>query len=184
MQSKPLLSHLTGFRAIAAYLVLLGHSIDTAFNYNGNSYLHQYSASFAYLGMTLFFVLSGFVITYTYYDRFAADLSLKAWGKETYKFAVARFARLYPLYIFVMLFAQFWAALYLYRYGNAKIILSHITLTQSWWNYQSFVFPPAWSISTECFFYLIFVVWMFFAARKKTILRLVSTAKKRSQFAY
>jgi peptidoglycan/LPS O-acetylase OafA/YrhL len=46
--------------------------------------------------MSLFFVLSGFVIQYNYGPRFTADGEAKA----SRSFLLARFARLYPLYFF------------------------------------------------------------------------------------
>jgi peptidoglycan/LPS O-acetylase OafA/YrhL len=45
--------------------------------------------------MSLFFVLSGFVIQYNYADIFLKERLPSA----TFKFIVARFARLYPLYV-------------------------------------------------------------------------------------
>ena len=48
---------LTGFRAVAAYSVLLAHAFDVAFSYSGAlSPLHSYTVGFAYFGMTTFFV--------------------------------------------------------------------------------------------------------------------------------
>lgn len=46
---------LTGFRAVAAYSVLLAHAFDVAFSYSGAlSPLHSYTVGFAYFGMTTF----------------------------------------------------------------------------------------------------------------------------------
>src|SRR5476649_2564613 len=68
---------LTGFRGIAAYTVLLAHAIDISFGYLPASYVHRaasdivpFTSRLAYLGMSLFFVLSGFVIYYNYADSF------------------------------------------------------------------------------------------------------------------
>jgi hypothetical protein len=83
--------------------------------------------------MPLFFVLSGFVIHYNYHQSI---VTAPACG--TFNFIVARFARLYPLYIFVLL-------LDLFRYNffeNAYIpsvsqqlflaLPSYLMLIQTW----------------------------------------------------
>src|SRR5260370_14849385 len=53
---------------------------------------------FAYFGMSAFFVLSGFVIHYNY----EAQIRDEGW-RGFANFLVARFARLYPLYIVCVL---------------------------------------------------------------------------------
>lgn len=155
MQDKPLLSHLTGFRAIAAYAVLFGHFIDARINYHGIQLHHEFAAVFAYFGMTFFFTLSGFVITYTYYDIFLRG----PWHRALWRFFAARFARLYPLYVLAMLLQFKWLvpAMYHASWGER---LTFATLTQSWFNFQHIVFANAWSISSEVFFYIVFAVFM------------------------
>lgn len=143
---------LTGFRAVAAYSVLLAHAFDVAFSYSGAlSPLHSYTVGFAYFGMTTFFVLSGFVIYYNYSGLFSTE----RWTVAFTKFFIARFARLYPLYfVFLLVSVGYnWGGVFR---GNIPSIVSYLTLTQSWFNFQMMTFPPAWSISTEMFFYLFF----------------------------
>ena len=108
--------------------------------------------------MSIFFVLSGFIITYTYYDFFRKNPSAKA----SWKFFIARFARLYPLYLFttvsmILLLNQGVPTNY---FATGFEFISFITLTQSWFNFQHVINASAWSISTECFFYLMFVLCM------------------------
>jgi peptidoglycan/LPS O-acetylase OafA/YrhL len=148
------LPHLTGFRAIAAYLVLICHSFATSFSYSPIATVHIFDP-LAYLGMSIFFVLSGFVITYTYYDRFVQ----LPWRQAVQAFAVARFARLYPIYIFCLFSDRHYFSP-LVRNSTLGEKLSFITLTQSWWNMEVLTFSPSWSVSTECFFYLCFATWM------------------------
>ncbi len=107
------------------------------------------------LGMTLFFVLSGFVIHYNYY------VSVRKGKQGSAKFFVARFARLVPLYA-LLLFAELgisWApsefpsAYYyfglaqswVYIQLDGKSLLSHMIYA-----------PVTWSISTEWFFYCLY----------------------------
>jgi len=105
--------------------------------------------------MSLFFVLSGFVICYNY----SGILDKGIWT-GSYRFFVARFARLYPLYI-----AMLALSLHLYPHeyfsGWPAIGFTAITLTQSWFNVQGVsgsIFGQSWSISTEWFFYLFFLL--------------------------
>ncbi len=51
-----------------------------------------------YVGVTFFFVLSGFVIAYNYYDRFE-KFDVRALSD----YAASRLARIYPVYAFVIL---------------------------------------------------------------------------------
>ena len=155
------LAPLTGFRGLAAYTVLAAHAIDSSFLYGSAQPFHAAMGRCAYFGMSLFFVLSGFVIQHNYGVAFAKE----PFGRAFYRFFVARFARLYPLYIVTLLpalaylpspyFADEWGA------G-----LAYLTLTQSWFNMQMTTFAPDWSISTEWFFYVAFVPLTFVVIRR------------------
>ena len=164
---------LTGFRALAAYSVLLAHALDVSFSYSGSpSPFRLYTVGLAYFGMTTFFVLSGFVIAYNYSDLFASN----KWGPAFAKFLIARFARLYPLYLVFLLVSigALWKSLFA---NNIFGLISFLTLTQSWFNLQMITFPPAWSISTEAFFYLIFALLALVPFRVRTSVgRLLATA--------
>lgn len=56
------LNSLTGLRGIATFSVLIAHSISASFIYNGTNVCQPFALRLAYFGMSLFFVLSGFVI--------------------------------------------------------------------------------------------------------------------------
>ena len=119
-------------------------------------------------GMPLFFVLSGFVIHYNYAHLFAT----RPIGNAVAEFAWSRFARLYPLYIFMLLFAicvDTFAAYMLAKPSVALDVATYfLTLTQSWvyvlWDGRLMavtLFGVAWSISTEAFFYVAYVGLVF-----------------------
>lgn len=138
---------LTGLRGVAACSVLFGHAINDVFSYE--PVVWPFSARFDYFGMSLFFVLSGFVIHYNYADLFRSAPI----GTAIRQFFVARFARLYPLYAVAI-----FCSLPMIPVPFSKwVVLSYLTMTQSWFNVEYAVFPPVWSISTEWFFYLAFV---------------------------
>ena len=142
------LDPLTGLRGVAAYSVLLAHASQSSFPYYQDLVYNRLSA----FGMSLFFVLSGFVIYYNYAEMFRRE-SLASAG---WKFFAARFARLYPLYAVSIIIALPHVPAPAFD-GHPWVLLSYLTLTQSWFNTLWTVFQPAWSISTEWFLYLVFV---------------------------
>jgi peptidoglycan/LPS O-acetylase OafA/YrhL len=82
---------LTGVRAMAAYLVFISHY---CYKFDGSFplLLQRFFGEF-HIGVSIFFVLSGFLITFRYYDKFSG-LS-KAWFLQYLK---NRVARIYPMY--------------------------------------------------------------------------------------
>lgn len=152
---KQHIAPLTGLRFIAAALVCLAHIVPYVV-----PGLDLKVSELAAEGMTLFFVLSGFVIHYNY----SASLSENP-GRGLYHFFVSRFARLYPLYFFCLCLDL----IKLYGYSTLPGSLNesipyYVTLTQSWIYkpidahsliYQFGLMPSvSWSVSTEWFFYL------------------------------
>jgi peptidoglycan/LPS O-acetylase OafA/YrhL len=147
------LNPLTGLRGVAAYAVLLAHGICSSFNYGGEILFQAFAQRIAYFGMSLFFVLSGFVIHYNY----AKLIKTEGFLKGGYKFIVARIARLYPLYGLAILFTlDKIPSAHFHNQGLG--VLAFLTMTQSWFNLQMLTFQPAWSISTEWFFYFTFII--------------------------
>src|SRR5215208_5467844 len=88
------ISALTGLRFVAALSVALAHA--TSFIAIPGLRLDYWMQSSAAFGMTLFFVLSGFVIHYNY-------RSIAGSASEIARFFWIRFARLYPLFVLVLL---------------------------------------------------------------------------------
>ena len=138
---------LTGLRGVAACSVLLAHAVETAFSYE--PLLHPFSSRIAWFGMSLFFVLSGFVIHLNYADLFRSEPLRSALRR----FFVARFAKLFPLYAVAVFCSLTMIPVPFSRW----VVLSYLTMTQSWFNVEMAMFPPTWSISTEWFFYLAFI---------------------------
>jgi peptidoglycan/LPS O-acetylase OafA/YrhL len=161
---KPIPS-LTGLRFIAAFSVLFAHALPKIFPWpEGHAVPNVYTMLEAASaeGMSLFFVLSGFVIHYNYSERLEAQ-----GGVGLINFFIARFARLYPLYLCVLTFDL----LYSWSYSQLPnswwaALPFYLTLTQSWIYlpigdhaliYQFGLMPSvAWSISTEWFFYWVY----------------------------
>jgi peptidoglycan/LPS O-acetylase OafA/YrhL len=148
------ISSLDGLRGIAATGIMLFH-----FNY---FYLPQ-AGLFdiapglrrAYLGVDLFFLLSGFVMAHVYGGRLASNRRLN-WRE----FARVRVARIYPLlFLTTVTLVAAHAAFDLPVEGVSFTLRSlalQPLLMQVWakglsWNY------PGWSISTEAAAYVLFV---------------------------
>jgi len=131
-----------------------------------SSALAGYLSTLAALGMTLFYVLSGFIIHYNYREVIQQGGPAGYW-----QFFVARFARLYPLYL-AFLAVELLADGSLSRLSQGdtatleKLLIVapyYLTLSQSWFyqivggNHLIYQFGQvgaiAWSISTEWFFY-------------------------------
>jgi len=81
---------LTGVRAMAAYLVFISH-FCYIFDDNFPHLLQRFLGEF-HIGVSLFFVLSGFLITFRYYDNF------KLTGEWFRQYLKNRVARIYPMY--------------------------------------------------------------------------------------
>jgi peptidoglycan/LPS O-acetylase OafA/YrhL len=139
---------LDGLRGLAAIAVM-------AFHFN-IFFLPQARLPFlssAYLAVDLFFLLSGFVMTHVYGRELAVS-----WRAHWQEFAIARFARIFPLFALTLLAMM---AVHLSRTPLALISFSRRSLAlqplllQQWsglsWNY------PSWSISTEAEAYIFFV---------------------------
>ncbi|WP_206951661.1 acyltransferase family protein [Trinickia acidisoli] len=158
---------MTSLRGIAALLIVLNH-VTLLMLPLGQTQAKAALIKTGILGMTVFFVLSGFVMYYNYAHRIAANRS-----EGTVHFLFARFARLYPLLIayvvlnFVLNVSRslssgnaagaslYVATLPLYLLGvqswlYAVIDNVNVTVSQYFGN-------PAWSVSAELFFYTLFV---------------------------
>lgn len=143
---------LTGLRGVAAVSVLLYHiPHQPAF---ADFAIPLFSR--AYLAVDLFFILSGFVISYGYHDRVVKHL-----GRASYvDFLINRMARVWPLHFIVTL--VFAARILLNVSGNQAISLtpanlfSNLLMVQSWGWGTDPIAGNSWSVSTEVAAYLVY----------------------------
>jgi peptidoglycan/LPS O-acetylase OafA/YrhL len=158
------LDALTGVRAVAALWVVLYHFQDKLLVLVPALRVGSPILSGGYLGVDLFFTLSGFILAYNYLERLGRQPSLQTYGR----FLWLRLARIWPVHFFalnVMLALVVGAHLAGISLNSAESIrygpgayVENVTLTQVWWRSGLSFNGPAWSVSAEWFVYLLFPV--------------------------
>ena len=147
---------LTGIRAVAALWVMFFHMSEN-FHWNFTS---PFLAK-GYLGVDLFFILSGFIISYVHQHEF-----MRFSVETTKRFLLLRCARIFPVHwLMLVTLLGIWFLskdVFLIPLGhperyNAQDFILHLLNIQDWgfsphysWNI------PAWSVSAEWFVYLLF----------------------------
>lgn len=164
---RPTIHPLTSLRGIAALLVVVNHMTLLMLPL-GLTPAKPALIKTGILGMTIFFVLSGFVMYYNYAHRMSAHRS-----KGILQFVFARVARLYPLLIAYVLLNFILNVSRSLSSGNASGASLYVTTlplyligVQSWLyavvddvnvSVSQYFGNPAWSVSTELFFYVLFI---------------------------
>jgi peptidoglycan/LPS O-acetylase OafA/YrhL len=183
-ESSHELRALHGLRFLAAFCILFSHACGWLANFKDTRTVFNYGEFFTVYGMPLFFVLSGFVIHYNYSRLFST--MRPRWA--IVEFLGARFARIYPLFIcfFLVGVAVDGVLQWYYEHElNLLLVMSHfLTLTQSWVYIVLFgdrllldgAFGLSWSLSSEFFFYVTYVVLVLYVARMRSIAGLLATA--------
>jgi len=145
-------SALTGLRGIGAVWVTLFHLLHTSANQVIKS---------GYLGVDLFFLLSGFIITHVHQADFRNGYELRT----HFHFLKLRLVRIYPLHFVILVVFGIFAMLapdFIDRYPHPErfefgAFIATLFLVQNWgigpgtlWN------MPTWSLSAEWLAYLLF----------------------------
>lgn len=145
---------LTAWRFVAAMAIVLHHS---KYILLPGSFLAGFPLA---TGVTFFYVLSGFILTYVYADGMN--------GLSRRDFYVARVARIWPatmlslVLLFLLVPRQLFVPFYGLGWNNwqaAPPLLSFVTMTQAWIPVPAYYFgfnAVAWSVSVEFAFYLAF----------------------------
>ena len=154
-ESPAHLGALTGIRGVAAWMVVLYHIRKSLILLLPADAIAVFAKG--YLAVDLFFMLSGFVLWYSYADRIRqGGLAFAA------PFLWRRLARIWPLHLFILaLFIPLALLLradggHMLHYPFGELPL-HVLLMQNWGMTQEIAWnQPAWSISTELAAYLLF----------------------------
>jgi peptidoglycan/LPS O-acetylase OafA/YrhL len=146
------LKALTGLRCFAAVNIVL-------FHFSNPQWFGWFApvVNAGYISVSYFILLSGFVMAYNYSAR------ARAGELDVVRYYKARFTRLYPIYLLSLLLAwrmipTEWIA---HTHGMfwTGVVLAPLLL-QGWVpEIATFLNTPAWTMSAESFFYVIFP-WM------------------------
>lgn len=150
-EKKEILPALTGLRCFAALNIVF-------FHFSNPKWFGPFApiVDNGFTSVSFFLLMSGYILAYNYADRAAAG------QLKTRNFWIARFSRLYPVYLFALILSLGMLQQEWYARSHAQfavgVALTPILL-QGWiptlatfWN------TPAWTMCTEAFFYLIFPV--------------------------
>jgi len=156
---------LTSLRFFAAIGVVLYHTYHPFLPSRPLPAIADHAIAVGFLGVSFFFVLSGFILAYNYLPPPGAGASTAMRG-DARSFFVARFARIYPLYLLgLVIHAPFMAS---YRFAhdpndavalgkllttfavNAGLLEGWLQFMRGGWN------PPGWSLCAEALFYALF----------------------------
>ena len=144
---------LTGLRGVAAMLVVLHHFIPTDKLPLLSAFSHH-----SYLGVDVFFILSGFVMAYVHHGLNGR------WGEAGVLrgFLMQRAGRVYPLYLLLTLACIPLALGHLLPFKTPLSpgkITENLLLIQGW-GLDVSIDVPGWSLSTEAAAYLLFPLLM------------------------
>jgi peptidoglycan/LPS O-acetylase OafA/YrhL len=147
---------LTGIRFIAVVMIFLFHYNVPAYGKYLQAAFHQF-----FLGVTVFFVLSGFLICYNYGK--GVNLN-KAFLKKYY---TNRAARIIPLYFLLLTFT--FIVFYIRGEGGDNLLalylinISFLKGYSAWYMFTGIF--PAWSLTPEVTFYVLFPFMYILATR-------------------
>ena len=151
------LDQITFTRFIAALTVVFFHYGQSVFPAN-ISFLFE-NVTEGPIAVGYFYVLSGFIMAIAYYQ----PKKNKQVAINKKKYWLARFARIYPVYLIALLLIV--AAKYKDISASWEALPLHLFLLQSWVpGYPITLNTPGWSLSVEAFFYLCFpfiLIWVY-----------------------
>ena len=149
---------LTGIRALAAFMVYIHHYNPFSIEFFGK-YIHDFFSEF-HIGVTIFFVLSGFLICNRYFDE--PNFSFK-------NYLINRIARIYPMYfILTTLTFVFFAVVYSQNnWSDLHNYFYNISFLKGFSDDLKFTgIAQSWSLTVEEVFY--FTAPLFFILINKS----------------
>ncbi len=152
-ERRPALPALTGLRTLLALTILMFHFTPNGLRWERHPWISLYPLiDIGYVFVSFFFLISGFILSYNYAHREG--------GVRKADFWMARFSRLYPVYLLTMLISlpmlmlewrsrphgQFWAG----AAATPLLMQGFFPHLATFWNTVS------WTLSCEVVLYLAF----------------------------
>jgi len=151
---------LTGIRFLAASFVFLYHYAHELFADGNQLFLYYFFRQFN-IGVNLFFVLSGFLITHRYFEFSLSRKSFRI-------YIVKRVARIFPLYYLVLFIQVFLIYLHRLTLPDFLTVFLNITLLKGLSaNFFYSILTQSWSLTVEEMFYLYAPVCFYLVKAKK-----------------
>ena len=162
LNNKIFFPALTGYRAIAAWMVFVYHFFPFK-NPNIPDFVKDIAGQL-HMGVDMFFVLSGFLITYRYFDENPINFK---------KYMVNRIARIYPMYFLltILVFTNSYLINHYWDFEKTKQFLLSITMTKALFkDYSLAGIPQGWTLTLEELFYLTAPLYFIFIRKNKRYL--------------
>ena len=154
--NKVRIDNLTCARFFAALLVFMHHSVKKfPFSVSTQAFFDN-----GYMGVTFFFVLSGFVIAAS-----SADEMIAPTRTTLMHFYIRRVARIVPVWLFLSLPT---VIPYIQHRQPLAPLLTYLSFTQAWSGDLSRAFAflgLSWTLSCEMFFYVVYPLFAFLLLR-------------------
>lgn len=148
---------MTGIRALAATWVLVGHCRVVLVDLAPGMRVFDPWFGVGFLGVDVFFLLSGFIISYNYAQRMP-ELDRRRYGA----FLFARFARIYPVHLVMLVASAVMMAVVAVRGTSQSTpdhsvggLIGNVLLLQALPGFEVWN-DPSWSISCEAAAYVLF----------------------------
>lgn len=165
---------LTGVRAFAAVWVVLYHFKADLYAITPSAHRVDWVLENGYLGVDLFFALSGFILSYNYLHRLGQGWSAHKHGDFLWR----RLARIYPVQLFTL--NVFLALVVVAKAAGFSLHLKGVStdtwayvqnvfMVQAWWGQQDSFNGPAWSVSAEWLAYLAFPILALMLIRFRSV---------------
>lgn len=154
--------HIEGLRAFTALRVMLHHlAVFGVLFFEPAQYSQMLNHPFFKLAsstsvlLDVFFIISGFVISYSLINRYKATGTL-----DFYRFMVRRCARVLPVYFFVIVVCG------IMLMENFSYVWTNILQINNMLPVQHQFMPWTWSVAVDFQFYVLFAVFMWLLAKR------------------
>jgi len=148
-------------RALAALLVVMHHLLPHYQVMGGDFYIIRVISEWGFIGVDIFFVISGFIMSYTTFEKDRTYANAKIFFKH-------RLLRVYIGYW------PFFVAMLILLYVTTPTQITQLDMVGSFFlmNVDMFqlVLPISWSLSYELYFYFLFLFTFIFSVNQLKIL--------------